>query len=202
MQVLEAIAVELAESGWSVSTGLLPEDVLVELAAEGARQRMAGFFRPAGLGRGQARTLAPEVRSDETLWLDPQALTPAQKPYWEAMGRLRSELNRQLFLGLQELEAHLAVYPPGAFYRRHLNRFAGSDERAVSTVLYLNSSWREGDGGELRLHLDGGPVDVSPLIGTMVVFRSELIWHEVLPTLAPRLSIAGWYRRRALTPRR
>jgi len=55
-------------------------------------------------------------------------------------------------IGLFEFECHFAHYAPGAFYRRHLDQFAGGGRRRVSTVLYLNSGWRDGDGGELRLY--------------------------------------------------
>ena len=32
-------------------------------------------------------------------------------------------LNRDLFLGLEDFESHFAMYPPGAFYLKHVDRF-------------------------------------------------------------------------------
>ena len=71
----------------------------------------------------------------------------------ERFETLRLELNRELQLGLLDFECHFAVYPPGAFYRRHLDRFATDDRRTLSCVLYLNDAWSAQDGGALRLHL-------------------------------------------------
>jgi len=73
-------------------------------------------------------------------------------------------------------------------------------------LLYLNGDWKETDGGHLRMHMDSGgdelPVgeepnylDVAPTGGTLVIFDSEKIPHEVLDTNAERLAIVGWYNR-------
>src|SRR5690554_1726629 len=78
------------------------------------------------------------------------------------MARLRLILNRTLLLGLDNYETHYALYPPGAGYSRHLDRFKDNPLRTVSVVLYLNSQWQPGDGGELRLHLPEGSVDGAP----------------------------------------
>ena len=71
------------------------------------------------------------------------------------MEGLRQQLNRELFLGLDEYESHFALYAPGAFYRTHLDRFRDDDQRTVSVVIYLNDSWLPGQGGALRLHPEG-----------------------------------------------
>jgi SM-20-related protein len=103
-------------------------------------------------------------------------------------------------LGLFELEAHLAVYPPGSFYRRHLDQFPGVGERTVTTILYLNQDWIQPGGGQLRLYT--GPVDqrryeeVLPLGGRLVTFLSARFLHEVLPARRDRLSITGWFKKR------
>jgi SM-20-related protein len=117
-----------------------------------------------------------------------------------AFDALRLTLNRELQLGLFELEAHFAAYPPGAFYRRHRDQQTGSSGRVVSCVLYLNSEWTAEDGGQLRLFLDPKDTasyqDVLPEGGKLVCFMSERFWHEVLPAARVRLSLTGWFRRR------
>ena len=131
----------------------------------------------------------------------PPALTPAQTRYWQRIQTLRIELNRVLLLGLDELEAHYALYPPGARYARHCDRFRDDDARVLSSVLYLNPDWREEDGGALRLYLgatsQNPPLDIYPYAGTLVLFLSTEFEHEVLPAMRERLGIAGWLRRRA-----
>jgi SM-20-related protein len=94
----------------------------------------------------------------------------------------------------------LAVYPPGSFYRRHLDQFRGVGERTVTTILYLNQDWIQPDGGQLRIYTD--PVDqrryeeVLPLGGRLVTFLSARFLHEVLPARRDRLSITGWFKKR------
>lgn len=83
---------------------------------------------------------------------------------------------------------------------------SGSVLRKYSLLLYLNSNdWDPSvNGGQLRIHLDGGDdevpmdaipnyVNVDPLGGTLVLFKSDLIPHEVLDTNAERYAIVGWY---------
>lgn len=103
-----------------------------------------------------------------------------------------------------------AYYPEGGFYRRHRDAIPNSASvlRKYSLLLYLNKEgWDpKTDAGQLRLHLDGGGdecppgvepnyVDVDPLGGTLVLFKSEMIPHEVLDTKSERFAIVGWYNR-------
>ena len=103
-----------------------------------------------------------------------------------------------------------AYYPTGGFYRRHRDAIENSASvlRKYSLLLYLNrDGWcPEKDAGQLRIHLDGGGdelaenavpnfIDVDPLGGTLVVFKSELIPHEVLDTNSERFALVGWYNR-------
>jgi SM-20-related protein len=120
------------------------------------------------------------------------------------MEELRQRLNRELTLGLFDLDAHLALYPPGARYRCHLDRFENDESRIVSVVLYLNPDWHTDDEGALRLYL-GEPEsepfeDVLPVGGTLVCFLSERFHHEVLPARRERLAATGWFRRRSAQP--
>ncbi|HEX7185546.1 MAG TPA: 2OG-Fe(II) oxygenase [Thermoanaerobaculia bacterium] len=191
----------LADQGWAVAEGFLAPEAVAALAAEVRQLRDAGAFRQAGVGRGAEHGVRSEVRGDQILWLSEETLTPAQVPYWSAMEALRQELNRELFLGLASFEAHYAVYPPGAFYRKHLDRFAKSDERTISSVFYLNEGWSEEKGGQLRLYLPQGPEghrDVVPRAGIFAAFRSDSVYHEVLPATDFRFSITAWFRRRSL----
>ena len=117
------------------------------------------------------------------------------------MDTLRGELNRQLFLGLEDFECHFALYEPGAFYQKHVDRFRDDDRRAVSAVLYLNEEWLAEQGGALRLYPEGvEPRDVLPQLGTLAVFLSANLPHEVLPATRERLSLTGWFRRRGQAP--
>lgn len=198
MASLDEIVDRVAADGWCAAPGFLPAAALDALLAESTRLDEAGGFRPAGVGRGSAPMRDSAVRGDRILWLDPEAPSEAQSLYRARVAALRSAFNERLFLGLVELEAHLAIYAAGAAYPTHLDRFSDADERTISLSLYLHQGWRQEHGGHLRMHLAAGPVDVLPVQGTLVAFRSDTVPHEVLPATRDRYSLTGWLKRRAI----
>jgi len=195
----ERVASELAEAGFAVLPDYLPEASWRALGDEARRLRRGDAFRHAGVGRGASFRVAPEIRDDRVCWIDPARPTRRQAAWLARMESLRRVLNRRLYLGLFGFEAHLAVYPPGARYARHLDRFADARHRLVSVLLYLNADWQVEDGGALRLHLEApaAPRDVLPLGGTLVAFLSGETPHEVLPAQRDRWSVVGWFTGRA-----
>lgn len=192
----ETIIDDLAEHGWSLQHSFLSTDLTLGLAAECRRREAQGALAPAGIGRGEALTIREGIRGDQIQWLE-QGQLPLCDRYLEQMDALRQRLNQTLFLGLEEFECHFALYPPGAFYRTHLDRFRDDDSRCVTAVVYLNPDWQPSDGGELRMHFaDGSQRDIPPLAGDLLVFLSGDFPHEVRVTHADRLSLTGWFRRR------
>jgi len=187
----------LAHDALAIVPGYVPAKAIMALAHEARLRDAAGEFRAAGVGRGAARVTRSDVRGDRTLWLDERAPAIAERAFWQTVRSLRVVLNRTLFMGLSEFECHYALYPPGAFYRRHRDqlRDACSAARVVSCVLYLNDDWKTSDGGALRIYCDRAVRDVMPAGGTLVCFLSERFEHEVLPATRERLSITGWFRR-------
>ncbi len=198
--MLSAVVDDLATRGWSQQALFLPADLVRALAAECRRRHAEGELNPAGVGRGASQEVREAIRGDQIQWIDPGQADACDR-YLEAMDCLRQAINRSLFLGLEDFECHFALYPPGAFYRRHLDRFRDDDRRSVSAVFYLNEDWQPQDGGQLRMFLaDEVEHDVLPLAGSLVVFLSGDVPHEVLPAGRERLSLTGWFRRRGNEP--
>jgi len=201
--VLSGLAEALDDPGYVVLPDFLDEGSGLALLDEIRAFRERGALHEAAVGRGGEKQVRSEIRSDEVLWLDPASLTETQQRYWDRMETLRLILNRELFLGLFDLEAHLACYPPGAFYKAHLDCHRGSSARQVSAIVYLNRDWSPEDGGTLRLYTDreagkDGPfLDITPGFGKLVLFLSSEFWHEVLPARRERFSLTGWFRKRA-----
>jgi SM-20-related protein len=204
LPVSEQVAGALGERGWCVTPGFLPPLLVSGLRGEIEELYALGGLRPAGVGRGEQLEIRPEVRTDRVHWLDPDHCSGAQRLYLDAVEDLRRTLNRTLLLGLFSYECHLSIYPPGAYYRKHLDQFRGVERRTVTVVLYLNQDWHPDDGGQLRIYDD--PQDrahyqeILPLGGQLVTFLSARYLHEVLPARRERLSITGWLRRRDGTP--
>jgi SM-20-related protein len=197
--VTEHIVTRLFERGWSVCDGFLSDALVTALAGEARAAWSGGSFHAAGIGSGPRYQRREEVRGDYVLWLDRGGCTSKQRECLARFEDLRQAANRELQLGLFELECHFALYPPGASYRRHLDQLAGDDSRVLSCVLYLNDGWQRADGGELRLHQaqPDGHVDVLPVGGRLVTFLSARFEHEVLPARRERLSLTGWFCRRS-----
>lgn len=184
----------LVEKGWHKQDAFLPLRLVAALKAEmdglGNTQLM-----PAGVGKGRQHRYAERIRQDKTYWLEGD--TSAQKAFFYIAEQLRCYLNRELFLGLFDFEAHYSLYAPGAYYKKHLDVFRNDDLRHISTVYYLNEDWQADKGGELILYCpeeDRVLERIIPQAGTIVLFISNRFPHEVLPAVAPRYSIAGWYR--------
>lgn len=193
------IAQDLTGKGWSV----LPNAVPAELCAE-LWQQLQSFdsqqFVPAGIGRSIDQTLNQFVRRDQIRWIE--GSTEPERDWLAWTNRLRLYLNQRLFLGLFSFECHFAHYGSGAFYKKHVDAFKGNPfkdntNRVLSLVAYFNPGWLPSDGGELVLYDETGaePVlNVTPAFGTLVVFLSEDVPHEVRVAHRDRLSIAGWFR--------
>lgn len=194
--LLLRIVDDLAACGWSQQNIFLPEALTLELAAECRRRAAEGELAPAAVGRGPTQEVREGIRGDHIQWLEPGQAEPCDR-YLAVMESLREALNRGLFLGLEDFESHFALYPPGAFYRRHVDRFRDDDRRTVSAVIYLNQEWEPEQGGQLRMFLaQDVEHDVLPVGGCLVVFLSGELPHEVLPATRDRLSVTGWFRRR------
>ncbi|WP_163560247.1 2OG-Fe(II) oxygenase [Halomonas sp. NO4] len=197
--ILPELVDALVDQGWYVGEGALDSTLCHELHAELRALAEQDALAVAGIGRGTEHTLRRDIRGDAIHWLDRESL--AQRRYLEAMGELQRELNRALFLGLFEYEAHFAHYPPGAFYQKHVDSFRGRVNRVVSTVGYLNPDWPADGGGEMAIFAADDPqrevARVAPRAGTFVCFLAETVPHEVRLTRLPRASIAGWFRRNA-----
>jgi SM-20-related protein len=194
----QQIALQLAEQGWCAMADFIPPPLVGRLAIEADEAWKAGEFRPAGVGRGDELRVRPQIRNDRVRWLQPGCYSAAQLAYLEQLEQLRQAINRTLFLGLFDFEGHLAVYPPGSYYRRHLDQFRNVGQRTVTVILYLNNAWSDGDGGQLRIFTDPDDprqhVEILPTGGTLVTFLSARFPHEVLPAVRDRLSLTGWFR--------
>lgn len=194
--LLSNIVDDLAARGWSLQPLFAPPSLTLELAAECRARAAQGALAPASIGRGSAQAVREGIRGDRIEWLE-AGQSPVCDRYLGLLDELRLALNRGLYLGLEDYESHFALYPPGAFYQKHVDRFRDDDRRTVSAVLYLNQDWRPEQGGALRLYLnDGTTRDVLPQAGSLLVFLSADLPHEVLPARRERLSLTGWFRRR------
>jgi SM-20-related protein len=188
---------DIANNGYAICADFLPADIIEALAKQTQIMFDDGIMQPAKTGQHSNKVNA-NIRGDSTFWLHEDDNNANIQAYFKQMQLLKTALNRQLLVNVQSLESHLAYYPAGSRYTKHLDQFnlgAGVQNRQLSSVLYLNTNWQVQDGGELRLYLNEHEyLDISPIGGTLVLFLSNQFWHEVLPAKAHRISLAGWFK--------
>jgi SM-20-related protein len=188
----EKIADGLAGSGYAITDSFLSTQEVDHILKSDEFTQHKLHFRPAGIGQKQDHLVRESIRGDQILWLNQESASAPIQVYYNRLKMLIPFLNESLFLSLKSVEVHLTSYPPGTFYKRHLDQFKSDDHRKISIIAYLNPSWMDEDGGQLRMHLPAGAVDILPEAGRLVCFRSDLIEHEVLPSRKERLSLTGW----------
>lgn len=158
-------------------------------------------FKKSAIGNNANEKVIGAIRGDFILWLDADTANGAESRFFDRLNDFKDYLNRTCFMGINEMEFHYAVYPPGTFYKRHLDTFQNDSRRKLSMVCYLNDEdWKPEYGGELTIYAtDNGaekPINVYPVQGRMVVFESQVLEHEVKPVQKERLSITGWLKTR------
>lgn len=155
---------QLDSRGWAHAENALDSGLVAELRREAESLSEAGALKAARIGRGDALTKDTGYRRTRISWLD--GSSPAQLRFLEGAEALRLQINRALYAGLFEFEAHFASYPVGGFYKRHLDAFTApvkastpaaglgrqaERSRVVSMVAYLNADWHAELGGQLAL---------------------------------------------------
>lgn len=146
----------------------------------------------AGTGNSTLVSHDKLVRSDKIYWLDRKHEDQYENDFFDVMDRFVLYLNATCYTGITSYEFHYTLYEKGSFYKTHIDQFHKNGNRAYSMVMYLNENWKLGDGGELRVHHEGGAENISPMHGKSVFFKSNELAHEVLLTHEPRMSITGW----------
>ncbi|MDZ4141210.1 MAG: 2OG-Fe(II) oxygenase [Methylotenera sp.] len=206
---------KITEHGFCVMDDFMLQASILVLADEISALNAAAHLHKAGTGKSQIN-LNEDLRGDSICWLNEANASVAQLVYFKQMEKLRVGLNEHLYLGLFALESHLALYPIGAGYKKHIDRFKIDTNtrtidqavRQVSCILYLNQDWLEEDGGHLRLYLNQADVsldvpplplpditylDIAPIGGRLVMFLSDTFYHEVLAATRNRASLTGWF---------
>jgi SM-20-related protein len=180
------------QHGWAEIKGFINETDSAGIRSEIVEIQNSHGFRQASIGKQDLKTVDTSQRGDFISWIDGQQAPLHTRMYLDKISAVIEQLNYNFYLGIRDYECHYAHYPPGTFYKRHVDRHKNGSPRRVSSVLYLNSNWQPCDGGELVIYNTGGAVSrIEPMEGTLVIFLSELE-HEVLLTSRDRMSITGW----------
>lgn len=191
IQQFENIADNLAENGFTVCDEFINSDEVDAILNLKILKADIHSLKRAGIGK-ESNRIINEIRGDFIEWIDENSAPEPIKQYLQRLQALMLFLNQALFLSMKDLEVHIARYPVGAFYKRHLDQFKKDDHRRLSVICYLNKNWSQEDGGQLRIYTEAGNLDILPAAGRLVCFRSDLLEHEVLAARRERNAITGW----------
>lgn len=195
---VQELSEQIFQNDFGVVQHLFSENVLQSMKEFCLLQYQQGEFEKAKIGKGIEKQRITEIRNDYILWLSDYAHQEIVSNFLEEIYRLMDYFSNYFRISLNRYEGHYAIYPPGSFYKKHLDQFSDAGNRLISCVVYLNDGWNEKDGGQLRIYHkenDNEFTDIFPEFGKVVCFRSDCVKHEVIKTAEKRFSITGWMRR-------
>lgn len=182
----------LAENEFVVIDNFLTQEMYSIIRTHFIEKLKASDFHKAGIGALGDRIIKQEIRGDFTYWLNKQQDT-AVLDVFTLVNELQNAMRRLCFLPIADAEFHYAFYPPGAHYAAHLDQFSARSNRLISIVIYFNENWKIGNGGELKIFKDDDKFElIEPIARRCVIFRSDTVLHQVMPTSNDRYSLTGW----------
>lgn len=195
-QIFDTLINSFIESKIGIAENFLTPQLTIDLRNNLISLYNEEQMQTAGTGNSLLVTHDRSVRSDVIYWLDKKHNNAHENTFFEIMDAFIVYLNSSCYTGITGYEFHYALYEKGSFYKKHLDQFRNNQSRQYSMVIYLNTGWETGDGGQLSIHhADGAMQQVDPTSGKTVFFKSSELEHEVLMTNKPRMSITGWLKR-------
>lgn len=186
---------DLTEKGWCVLEDFFPKELTLEILMDFKDRLEDSEFKFSKVGRKLDKTLDLSVRNAQSTWVELSQGSSGQKILNEFYNSLKEFLNESFFLSLKRYESQYAFYPNGGFYKKHTDQLKNSMHRQVTSIYYLANC---DSGGELVIYNKNNKKKVDfvfkPKAGSLVVFFSALIYHEVLKNEDPRYSLTSWFR--------
>ncbi len=191
-QKFESIVEGIIADNYATCDDFFEEKLVTSLRNNLVGRRANHQMHQAGIGRQASSQQNLQVRGDVISWLEDDTVDIAERAFFDEIEAFYHYLNRTCYTGINGSEFHYALYEPGSFYKRHLDRFKHDSGRQISVITYLNDDWVDADGGELVLYLDSGEKTIRLKSGRAVFFKADEIEHEVKVAHRGRMSIAGW----------
>ncbi len=182
---------QLAENDYVIIDDFISEELFGMISTYFEKRLNENDLAKAGIGALGGYTVDKQIRGDYVYWLD-ESKDNALQPFFNQMNELVVKIKRFCFLSISDLECHLAYYPKGSFYKKHIDQFKERNNRILSFVLYLNPDWKPEHEGELIIYKENDAVKVSPIKSRLILFKSAGLEHEVALTFNERLSLTGW----------
>lgn len=160
-------------------------------------------LRLSAIGRAHEKKQITAVRNSELRWLEPEDFrqTTGLQNIQLAMTHLQECLACYFRIALKRFEAQFSYYPPGGFYKKHIDQHADTRHRIFTCVLYLNDLMHS---GELVLYKPESRKEtdrvIAPKAGRLALFFSGEVFHKVRKTDSDRFALNFWLRDDELLP--
>ncbi|MFS8083176.1 MAG: 2OG-Fe(II) oxygenase, partial [Ginsengibacter sp.] len=146
----------------------IAEHFLNESLAEHLKENLLTLFaqnkmQHAGTGNNIIVERNKSMRGDSIHWLDRAHNDVHENSFFDLIDLFVKYLNENCYTGINAYEFHYTLYTPGTFYKKHIDRFQNNDSRKFSMIMYLNTEWTAGDGGELCIHHEERLQNISPV---------------------------------------
>lgn len=182
---------QLAENDFVTIDDFISDELYESIVSYFMERLEENDLEKAGIGALGDYTIDKKIRGDYVYWLDEKKDILLQ-PFFEQMHEMVSKVKRFCFLSISDFECHLAYYPAGSFYKRHVDQFKERNNRILSFVLYLNPNWKQEHEGELIIYKNENAIKISPIKSRLILFKSAGLEHEVALTYHERMSLTGW----------
>ena len=197
---LHSVLQRLKEDNFCVVKNLVPLETARKMYSEVEKlHELPDNFKPGKLGKGAMNRVGSleEVRGDSVMWVDgSKEETPFTSEVAKQMNKLALSIYHIHNISMNRISKSKIMAScydgKGASYKRHIDSITDGSLK-LTFIFYLNEKFTSQDGGCLRVHKESGSIDVVPELGKLVIFRSDKLIHEVLPTFARRFAVTIWY---------
>lgn len=191
---IKAINSCLELGSWYAQENFVRDDICQSIFDEYSYKDKSKSFSAACIGRNSTKVIDSSIRKSSISWVEDTDFQGIRE-FNLILNEMMLSLNQYFFLSLKHFESQVAYYTKNDFYKTHLDQFSQNARRQVTCILYLNDC---PSGGELILYKKGSKDIIDKIIrpkrGTLVVFFSGHIYHEVRTVETPRLSLTTWFR--------
>ncbi|MDA8793432.1 2OG-Fe(II) oxygenase [Bacteriovoracaceae bacterium] len=192
---MDLINLALEEKSWYLKENFLQDKLCNLISQTFLEPTNSNLLSKSKIGRGPREKENDLIRNGLICWIDDWEENLAIKQLNEVLCAMMHSLNSYFRLSLKRYESQFSFYSKGGFYCRHLDQHQQTRHRQISCCLYLNDCPK---GGELIIYKKDSIVVVDKIIkpkkGSMVIFISGDIYHEVKLVSTPRYSISTWFR--------
>ena len=121
----------LAEDDFVVIDDFITPDLYAQIFRFFQQRLDEDDLAKAGIGALGDHMIDKKIRGDYVYWLDEQRDSELEV-FYRQLHELIEQIKRLCFLGISDVECHLAYYPTGTFYKKHVDQFKERSNRIIS----------------------------------------------------------------------